>query len=72
MVSVFRQIAERRGCTLAQVALAWLLLQSVVSIVIVGAKWVEQLRENVAATEVRLEPDDLAALDAVSGYRSSI
>jgi aryl-alcohol dehydrogenase-like predicted oxidoreductase len=66
VVEVLKEVAGRHGCTPAQVALAWLLLQPVVSTVIVGAKRVEQLRENAAATEVRLEAEDLAALDAVS------
>jgi aryl-alcohol dehydrogenase-like predicted oxidoreductase len=58
-----RRIAEARGCTVAQVAVAWLLHQPVVTSVIVGAKRVDQLAENLAATEVKLEPGDLAALD---------
>ncbi len=58
-----RRIAEARGCTVAQVAVAWLLHQPVVTSVIVGARRVDQLAENLAATEVKLEPGDLAALD---------
>lgn len=58
-----RRIAEAKGCAVAQVAVAWLLHQPVVTSVIVGAKRVDQLAENLAATEVKLEPGDLAALD---------
>ncbi len=61
-----RRIAEGRGCTVAQVALAWLLRQPVVTSVIVGAKRVDQLVDNIAATDVRLDGEDLAALDAVT------
>ncbi|WP_242416881.1 aldo/keto reductase [Sphingomonas panni] len=61
-----RRIAEAKGCTVAQVALAWLLHQPVVTSVIVGAKRVEQLADNIAATQVSLDADDLAALDAVT------
>ena len=51
---------------MAQVALAWLLHQPVVTSVIVGAKRQAQLTENIAATEVQLSAEDLKALDAVS------
>ncbi|WP_294307826.1 aldo/keto reductase [uncultured Sphingomonas sp.] len=66
VIPEMRRIAEAKGCTVAQVALAWLLHQSVVTSVIVGAKRVDQLIDNIAATEVSLDADDLAALDAVT------
>jgi len=50
----------------AQIALAWLLHQPQVTSVIVGAKRPEQLADNLAATQVALTADELAALDAVS------
>jgi len=61
-----RRIADGKGCTVAQVALAWLLHQPVVTSVIVGAKRIDQLADNIAAADVRLDADDLAALDAVT------
>ena len=61
-----RPLAEARGATLAQIALAWLLHQPVVTSVIVGAKRREQLTENMAAAEIALTSEDLAALDAAS------
>ena len=61
-----RRIAGEKGCTAAQVALAWLLHQPVVTSVIVGAKRVNQLADNIAATRVTLHADDLAALDAAT------
>ncbi|SOB94620.1 aldo/keto reductase [Rhodobacter maris] len=66
VIAVMREIATARGCSVAQVALAWLLHQPVVTSVIVGAKRVEQLQDNIRATEVHLSPDDLAALDTVT------
>ena len=51
---------------MAQVALAWLLHQPVVTSVIVGAKRVEQLADNISATGVSLSAEDLAALDRVT------
>ena len=51
---------------MAQIALAWLLHQKVVTSVIVGAKRIEQLEDNLAACEVDLSAEELAALDKVS------
>lgn len=65
-IAVLREIAAAKGCSVAQVALAWLLHQPVVTSVIVGAKRVEQLADNISATGVQLSPEDLAALDAVT------
>lgn len=65
-IAVMRGIAEAKGCTVAQVALAWLLHQPVVTSVIIGAKRVEQLQDNIRSTEVTLTPEDLTELDAVT------
>jgi aryl-alcohol dehydrogenase-like predicted oxidoreductase len=59
-------IAQARGVSVAQVALAWLLHQPQVTTVIVGAKRPEQLADNLAATQVTLNADELRALDEVS------
>ncbi len=66
LIRVLKDVARKHDRSSAQVAIAWLLKQSVVSTVIIGAKRVEQLRENVQATEVQLDPDDMARLDSVS------
>jgi aryl-alcohol dehydrogenase-like predicted oxidoreductase len=65
-VDVMRPIAQARGVSVAQVALAWLLHQPQVTSVIVGAKRPEQLADNVAATQVTLSPDELARIAQVS------
>ena len=65
-IEVMRDIAEPRGISVAQVALAWLLHQKTVTSVIVGAKRVDQLRDNIAATAIKLDSDELSALDTVS------
>jgi aryl-alcohol dehydrogenase-like predicted oxidoreductase len=65
-VDVMRAMAEARGVSVAQVALAWLLHQPHVTSVIVGAKRLEQLDDNIGATTVKLTADELAALDEVS------
>jgi len=65
-VEVMRAMAASRGASVAQIALAWLLHQPQVTSVIVGARRPEQLADNLAATQVVLTADELAALDAVS------
>lgn len=65
-IAAMRPLAEARGVSVAQIALAWLLHQPVVTSVILGAKRVDQLEDNLAATAVRLNADELRALDEVS------
>ncbi|MEM8787628.1 MAG: aldo/keto reductase [Pseudomonadota bacterium] len=66
VIDVMRGIATDRGCSVPQVALAWLLHQPVVSTVIIGAKRLDQLNDNIGATDLTLGDDELAALAAVS------
>jgi len=69
-IDAMAKMAEAKGVTVAQIALAWLLHQKVVTTVIVGAKRIEQLDDNIAATQVKLNDDELAALDEVSQLAS--
>ena len=66
VVDAIRPIAERHGVSVARAALAWLLHQKSVMSVIVGAKTPGQLGDNIAAAELALSDDDLAALDKTS------
>jgi aryl-alcohol dehydrogenase-like predicted oxidoreductase len=65
-VHAMRAVAEARGTSVARVALAWVLAQPHVTSVIIGARVESQLRDNLAATELRLTPEEVAALDQVS------
>lgn len=65
-VDVMETIAATHGVSVAQIALAWLLHRPWVTSVIVGAKTQDQLNDNIAATTVRLTPEDMVALDNVS------
>ena len=65
-VDAMRPMAQSRGVSVAQIALAWLLHQPQVTSVIVGAKRPEQLADNLAAAQVSLSDDELHALDEVS------
>jgi aryl-alcohol dehydrogenase-like predicted oxidoreductase len=69
-IEVMRNIAETKGASVAQIALSWLLHQSAVTSVIIGAKRIEQLDDNIAATSIKLNDDELAAIDEVSALPS--
>lgn len=66
LVDVIRPIAEAHGVSVARIALAWLLHQKAVMSVIIGAKSLTQLDDNLAATEIVLSADELATLDKAS------
>ncbi|HEX7644428.1 MAG TPA: aldo/keto reductase [Burkholderiaceae bacterium] len=65
-IDVMRGIAEVKKVSVAQIALAWLLHRPVVTSVIIGAKRVDQLDDNIAATKVNLSKEELAAIDKAS------
>ncbi len=66
IVGVMREVANAHGSSVARVALAWLLSRPVVTTVIIGAKTVAQLEDNLGAVSLRLTDDELARLDEVS------
>ncbi len=65
IVEVVREVAERKGATPAQIALAWVLAQGDELVPIPGTRKIERLEENAAAAEISLDPDDLADLDRI-------
>lgn len=66
ILPVLDTIARAHSVTMATIALAWLLHKKAVTSVLIGAKRLEQLDENLLATTVALSEEDLKALDAVS------
>jgi len=66
VIDAMRPIARAHGVSVARVAIAWLLHKPAVTSVIIGAKNTEQLLDNVAAVELKLTSEDMAALDKVS------
>lgn len=64
LVELMRPMAAARGVEVSAIALAWLLHKPVVSSVILGARRPEQLAQNLAASDVVLTAEELAALDA--------
>jgi aryl-alcohol dehydrogenase-like predicted oxidoreductase len=66
VIEALQSIASGRGVTMAQVALAWLRDRPGVSSVILGARTIEQLRENLATSGLSLSDEETARLDAAS------
>ena len=66
IIAAMRKIGDAQGVSVAQIALAWLLAKPAVMSVIIGAKTVEQLDDNLAATKVVLSADDMKTLDDIS------
>lgn len=62
LVALIRSVAEEKGATPAQIALAWLLAQRPWIVPIPGTTKLERIRENNGAADVDLTPDDVAAL----------
>jgi aryl-alcohol dehydrogenase-like predicted oxidoreductase len=65
-VEAVATVATAHGVSMARVALAWVLAQPGVTSAIVGASSLEQLDDNLAAAELVLAPEELAALDAAT------
>jgi aryl-alcohol dehydrogenase-like predicted oxidoreductase len=63
LVDRIKAIATEKGCTPAQLALAWVLAQSQNIVAIVGTKRRSYLEENLGALNVKLSPDDLRRID---------
>jgi aryl-alcohol dehydrogenase-like predicted oxidoreductase len=66
LVDLLRGIAERKKATPAQIALAWLLARSPVLLPIPGTSSIEHLEENVAATQIRLSPEEVEEIGSAS------
>jgi aryl-alcohol dehydrogenase-like predicted oxidoreductase len=66
ILDVIAPIARAHGCSAARISLAWLLAKPVVTSIIIGAKRLDQLGDNIAAVETKLTPDEIKQLDDVS------
>ena len=75
LVNKIEELAEQKGCTTSQFALAWVIAQGDYIFPIPGTKHIKYLEENVDAVNVHLTADELTAInnvfpqDAVSGLR---
>jgi aryl-alcohol dehydrogenase-like predicted oxidoreductase len=70
IVDAMEPIAKAHGVSVAQIALAWLLQRNGVMSVIIGAKTIEQLNDNLAAVKVTLSADEVVALDKASALKA--
>jgi aryl-alcohol dehydrogenase-like predicted oxidoreductase len=66
VVEALKKVADRHDASPARVALSWVLARPAVSSVIVAARKVEQLEDNVRAVDLRLSDEDVQLLDAAS------
>lgn len=66
LVDRVKELADAKGCTPGQLALAWLLAQGEHIVPIPGTKKVNRLRENMGAADVELSAEDLTRLDELA------
>jgi len=66
LVDKISAIAERKGATLAQIALAWTMAKGDDVIPIPGTKKIARLEENVGSTRIALSKDDIAAIESAA------
>ena len=66
VVDAVRAVSDERGCSMAQVALSWLADRPAVTSVILGARTVAQLEDNLGAAGLHLSQEETARLDAAS------
>ncbi len=69
IIDVLQAVAKRHGATVAQVALGWQLHKDYVTTVILGARTLDQLNDNLGAADVKLSTEDLAEIERVSATR---
>jgi aryl-alcohol dehydrogenase-like predicted oxidoreductase len=66
ILDVIAPIAKAHNCSAARISLAWLLSKPVVTSIIIGAKRMDQLTDNIASVDLKLAPEELKQLDEVS------
>lgn len=68
LVTRVQDLAEEKGCTPAQLAIAWVLAQGTDIVPIPGTKRRKYLEQNLAALNVRLSAEDLRRIDEVAPH----
>lgn len=72
VVEGLHPLAEKKGCTLAQLALAWCMRQPGVTSPIIGPRTMEQLEDNLGALQVQIDEEDREAVDRLNGPGSMV
>jgi len=62
-VNSIKSLAEEKSCSAAQISLAWILAQDVLTLPIPGTRQVKYLEDNVGASKIELSPEELKELD---------
>jgi len=65
LVEKIRSLAAEKGCTPAQLAIAWVLAQGEDVITIPGSRRIRHLEENIASEQVQITPEDLQSIEAI-------
>lgn len=66
VVDRMREMADEKGCTISQIALAWCMHQPGVTSPIIGPRTMEQLEDNLGALDIDISDDDRNIFDAIS------
>ena len=66
IIAVLKNISEKMGISPARLALAWLLTRPFVTSVIIGAKTIEQLDDDLQATGVEIPPEYIKEIEKIS------
>ena len=72
LVDLLSELSARKGCTISQLALAWLLAQPEVTSVIIGPRTQDQLIDNLGALDVEITEDDFTRIDKIATPRECI
>jgi aryl-alcohol dehydrogenase-like predicted oxidoreductase len=66
IIDVITEVGKQHDASAAQIALAWVRQQKLVTSTIIGAKNTDQLKDNIRSTEIELSADDLQKINEVS------
>jgi aryl-alcohol dehydrogenase-like predicted oxidoreductase len=66
IIDLMEQIAKKNNVSVARVALAWILSKTFVTTIIIGAKNLDQLNDNIESVNLKLSAEDLTRLDEAS------
>jgi aryl-alcohol dehydrogenase-like predicted oxidoreductase len=69
LLEALDRVGRARGKTVSQIALGWLLTRPTVTSPIIGPRTVEQLKDNMGAVGLRLEPPEIAEIESHSSWK---
>jgi aryl-alcohol dehydrogenase-like predicted oxidoreductase len=70
IIDVMKEIADKHNSTVARIALAWMLQKPGITSIIIGAKRIDQLNDNISATTLKLSAEEMQLIDKVSELAS--